>query len=565
MEYQEYPTPTIPDTDMSSYILIYSLLYFELTPKAYMYFANLCVVPVLIVLLCSVYVSIDCVTYPPITMGNFDIPTIHTNYDLKEELNLNSCEYVVSGEDNTELLSSSPNDLNVLQLNIRGLLNKQDRLTTLLHEHKVDIALLCETWLNNKTEKLIRLPNYKIYSTNRVDKIGGGVCVLSSNKLRSRIRPDLNVETTLLEHCVVELKTDTRNILLVSGYRPPNCNVRTFLKEFSDLIMSLKRNRHHEIIIGIDHNLDLLKANSHPQTNEFLEFNLRKSLIPCISKPTRITHKTASLIDNIMASSTVHCNHTPYILVDDISDHMPIVVKFRNQNKSMKGLKTVKHRNLDSLAFDKINQDISGENWPELLSKLDTNDSFNLFHEKLITSIDNYAPEKTLKLGRKCLIRDPWITTGILRSLRWQKQLYKEMLLSKTDVSTFRYRSYCNCLQKIIRSNRQYYLHDKCKEYRQNGRKLWQLINRIIGRENNKHNTIESLKVDNLIKYNSESITNSFNEFFSTVGESLAKQQICNPPELENYLRSLKQYESSMFLPPTTTNEILALIKNLPN
>ena len=159
MEYQEYPNPTIPDTDVSSYILIYSLFYFELTPKAYMYFANLCVVPVLIVLLCSVYVSIDCVTYPPIMMANFDIPTIHTNYNLKEELNLNNCEYIVPGEDNTELLSSSPTDLNVLQLNIRGLLNKQDRLTTLLHEHKVDIALLCETWLKNKTEQIYQTPH----------------------------------------------------------------------------------------------------------------------------------------------------------------------------------------------------------------------------------------------------------------------------------------------------------------------------------------------------------------------------------------------------------------------
>ena len=103
------------------------------------------------------------------------------------------------------------------------------------------------------------------------------------------------METTLLEHCIVELKTDTRNILLVSGYRPPNCNVRTFLKEYSNLIMSLKRNKYHEIIIGIDYNLDLLKANSHSQTNEFLELNLRKSLIPCISKPTRITHEDSQL------------------------------------------------------------------------------------------------------------------------------------------------------------------------------------------------------------------------------------------------------------------------------
>ena len=119
-----------------------------------------------------------------------------------------------------------------------------------------------------------------------------------------------------------------------------------------------------------------------------------------------------------MASSIVQCNHTPYILVDDISDHMPILVQFRNQNKSMKGLKTVKHRNLDHSAIDKINQDISAEDWSLLLSNLDVNDSFNLFHQTLTTSIDKHAPEKTLKLGRKSLIRDPWITNGILRSLR---------------------------------------------------------------------------------------------------------------------------------------------------
>ena len=206
-------------------------------------------------------------------------------------------------------------------------------------------------------------------------------------------------------------------------------------------------NKHHELIIGMDHNLDLLKANSHPQTNEFLESNLKSSLIPCISKPTRITHKTASLIDNIMASPKAHCNHVPYILVDDISDHMPVIVKFRNQNKSMKRQRTVIHRKLDSQALEKIGQDINVTNWPELLLELDANNSFNLFHEKIIASIDTHAPEKTLKLGRKSLIRDPWITTGILRSLKRQKHLYKEMLQSKTDVSTFSYRSYCNCLQ----------------------------------------------------------------------------------------------------------------------
>ena len=498
-------------------------------------------------------------------MGNFDIPIAHTNYDLQDKLNLLNCEYVVPGDMKVDLQTASPTDLNILELNIRGMLNKQTQLITLLDQNNVDIALLCETWLNKNTEKLIKIPNYKIHTCNRIDKIGGGVCILTSNKLRSRIRTDLKVETTLFEHCIVELKTDTRNILLVSGYRPPNCNVRTFLKEYKNLLKELKMNKNHELIIGMDHNLDLLKANSHPQTNEFLESNLNSSLIPCISKPTRVTHKTASLIDNILASPKAHCNHTPYIIVDDISDHMPIIVKFRNQNKSMKGHKTITHRKLDSQSLGKIGHDIKVINWHELLSDLDANNSFNIFHEKLVASIDTHAPERTLKIGRKSLIRDPWITPGILRSLKRQKDLYKEMVQSKSDVSTYTYRSYRNCLQKLIRNNRQHYLHDKCKEYRQNGKKLWQLINKILGKENNKQNSIESLRVDNILKHDSDSITNSFNEFFSTIGEKLAQEQNCTSLEHSEYLKGLKQQETSMFLRPTTHQEILTLINSLPN
>ena len=52
----------------------------------------------------------------------------------------------------------------------------------------------------------------------------------------------------------------------------------------------------------MDHNLDLLKVNSHKKTKEFLECNLENGMIPQITKPTRITHTSAILIDNVMIS-----------------------------------------------------------------------------------------------------------------------------------------------------------------------------------------------------------------------------------------------------------------------
>ena len=60
---------------------------------------------------------------------------------------------------------------------------------------------------------------------------------------------------------------------------------------------------------------------------------------------------------------------------------------------------------------------MASENWEQSLSELDTNKSFNVFQQKLLNSIEKHAPEKTLKVGKKVMVRDPWITNSILRSI----------------------------------------------------------------------------------------------------------------------------------------------------
>ena len=174
----------------------------------------------------------------------------------------------------------------------------------------IDVVLLCETWLKPSTLDLFGIPHYKSFHVTRKDRIGGGTSILVNEKLRSRERCDLLVETRFLEHCIVKLKTDKRNILLVSAYRPPNTNARTFLTEYKKLLDKLKKQKDHEIVIGLDHNLDLLKCHLNQPTNDFLELNLDRKLIPCISKPTRITNKSATLIDNIMISRSLQGNYT---------------------------------------------------------------------------------------------------------------------------------------------------------------------------------------------------------------------------------------------------------------
>ena len=86
----------------------------------------------------------------------------------------------------------------------------------------------------------------------------------------------------------MELKGTQGNLILGSLYRPPNTPTKDFIDSYDELIKELSLEK-HELILPMDHNLDLLKINSHKKTEEFLECNLDNRLVPQITKPTCIT------------------------------------------------------------------------------------------------------------------------------------------------------------------------------------------------------------------------------------------------------------------------------------
>ena len=72
----------------------------------------------------------------------------------------------------------------------------------------------------------------------------------------------------------------------------------------------MKKEKPKGIIIGLDHNLDFLKADKHHATNDFIQSNLDFGLIPTVTRPTRITNTSATLIDNIIVSQ-IYVGLTP--------------------------------------------------------------------------------------------------------------------------------------------------------------------------------------------------------------------------------------------------------------
>ena len=62
---------------------------------------------------------------------------------MREELGVFDCKY--QEIENMEELKPKINDLGIIHLNIRGLLNKQDQLKNLVKDTEADVILLCET------------------------------------------------------------------------------------------------------------------------------------------------------------------------------------------------------------------------------------------------------------------------------------------------------------------------------------------------------------------------------------------------------------------------------------
>ena len=232
-----------------------------------------------------------------------------------------SCDYVESSEK-----EKHPSALRILQLNTRGILSKQDELRQLLINNSIDIALICETWLTSNNEDRLDVIGYKYIGKTRSGRKGGGVCILVKDYLIHRPVGNLLIDPIDLEYCANEIKTDSGTLLVCSAYRPPNMNPKLFLDDYKKLTSGLNKIKNRGIIIGLDHNLDLLKHSTHSSTQEFLDMNLDAGLLPCITKPTRITKSTATLIDNIFAKCTLKINQS-LVIYDDISDHLPCLIE----------------------------------------------------------------------------------------------------------------------------------------------------------------------------------------------------------------------------------------------
>jgi dimeric dUTPase (all-alpha-NTP-PPase superfamily) len=153
-------------------------------------------------------------------------------------------------------------------------------------------------------------------------------------------------------------------------------------------------------------------------------------------------------------------------------------------------------------------------------------------------------PTKTVKYKKHKHKGNPWITSGLIKSIKFRDKLYQK--LKKTSQESALYDqlklnlgTYNKILRKAIREAQQLYYHSKFNSYKNDIKNTWITIKSIINKSKGKQDIPDFFLINGTKITYKQDIVNQFNKYFTNIGESLAAK-ISAPPN-KTYKDYLKQ------------------------
>ena len=495
-------------------------------------------------------------------MLNSDLDPDHNYYNTIINY-IDTCDY--HDEDSFKRMAkdSANTEFSILHLNIRSILSKYDDFKTYIRslEHEFSIIGLTETWLNSSNANDFPLPNYHNTGMVRKNKQGGGVSLYINKSYQFRERFDLATnENDVIESQVIELTAKPKNILIGIIYRPPNGKVEEFKECLSGLLQTLDLENKKCFLMG-DFNLDLLKIEENRHIKDFTNIMFSSAFYPLISRPTRISNTSATLIDNIFVNK-IEESYKCGILFTDLSDHLPVFLTTSNSLRLKRcNAVTIKQRLINEKTINRLCQDLEHQDWNEVYSFDDVQNAYDHFYTILYRLFDKNIPlvkprSNLHDRGQKAL----WITKGILKSRKTKNILYKKFKKPIKENESI-YKAYRNKFNKVKNAAKKCYYNKEFNEHKGNLRYQWKLINEVINKNQLKPELQDCFVQNETLISDPTEISNKFNEYFVNVGPNLASKIAGTNVNLSTFLG--KRLVNSIFLDAVTENEVEFEIRQL--
>ena len=491
-----------------------------------------------------------------------------------------------NNEECIQLLQSKKDVLKILSLNCQSLNAKFEELNIymeVMNTNSCAFEVIClqETWLSeNSDTSHLGLDGYQFFHKGKSCSTHGGVAFFVKEELSCKvlsITSASNIWDGIFIEVTISLDENTnleKKIIIGNIYRPPRNildNYINFNDELDEILTNLQRTRQEVVIVG-DFNIDLMKIRENHHADDFFQVIMSNGFVPRITLPTRLSHSSSTLIDNIFVKlSNNFCEATAGILMNNISDHQPCFITLDYLKLRQRKSRYIKIHTGDPRSINCFKQEIK-EKCALDCFMLDISDDPNKNYDKLnniiTTAINTHLPTKVVKFNKYKHKKNKWITFGIIKSIKERDKLHKN--LKSTDRLSGNYNTlknhlanYNRLLKQNIRNAKKLYYEDCFSKFQNDIRKTWHMISNVINQSALKINDFPThFAVNGQLISDPKKIANEFNDYYINIGKNMAAN-ITSPQgkKIEDYLQSPADH--NFHFQRTNAAEILRTIETL--
>ena len=118
-------------------------------------------------------------------------------------------------------------------------------------------------------------------------------------------------------------------------YRRPNGNINLFMEELERILSDISVLEKTCLLFG-DFNINLL--NTDRSVRLYIDLLTSYGYVPCISKPTRVYKKSATIIDHIWTNNHEIISGGSGVLMTDVTDHFAPLICYKGKREKPKEL-----------------------------------------------------------------------------------------------------------------------------------------------------------------------------------------------------------------------------------
>ena len=221
-----------------------------------------------------------------------------------------------------------------------------------------------------------------------------------------------------------------------SIYRVPGCNIDIFKDWIGD---KMTNNNQKVMFICGDFNIDLLNPNKHKMTEEFINALYSLSLYPRITRPIRITSHCATLIYNVFTND-IDNNTVSGLLINYISDHLPVFTVYGSNYKKNKQSNNLNHRRVTTEeSREALKNYLIAQNWGLVYKEKDIKKAYDTFVRIFKLLYDKNCPI-TQGCNKQIYIDSLRLSKGLQNACKKKNTLYREFIKHRTKEAENKYK-----------------------------------------------------------------------------------------------------------------------------